>query len=152
MKSCLLSLSRSEAKQTIRDVLLPRHLLQLFLGDPEALPGQIDYVIPPACSWSAWGVYSQVDVSRILNDLTVCFIIPLFFLMGFHFGLFCLILYGFIPFMMLFQAICNSCYKVHQNKCVILLKTRQYLWDNTVHIFLLGNCTGWGETFSQTEM
>lgn len=30
--------------------LFPSHFLQLFLGDPETTPGQIEHVIPPKCS------------------------------------------------------------------------------------------------------
>jgi len=37
------------------DFLLPSNTLQLLLGDPKAIPGQIRYIIPPAGSGSAPG-------------------------------------------------------------------------------------------------
>lgn len=36
-----------------QDALLPSHVLQLLLGDPNAFPGQVGYIIPPACCGSA---------------------------------------------------------------------------------------------------
>lgn len=37
------------------EVLLSRHIFQLFWGKPKAFPGQLGYVIPPVCSGSASG-------------------------------------------------------------------------------------------------
>ncbi len=44
-----------QAKQSIQHVPLPSNIFQLLRGDPEAFPGQMRYVIPPACSGSASG-------------------------------------------------------------------------------------------------
>lgn len=45
--------------------LLPRHILKLFLVDPEVFPDQIGCIIPAVCSESASGSSSQLDVSSI---------------------------------------------------------------------------------------
>lgn len=41
--------------QQVRQVLFPSHVLRLRLGDPEAFPSQIGYVILPVCSWLVQG-------------------------------------------------------------------------------------------------
>lgn len=41
-----------QAKQGVPHSPLPSHAFQLILGDPEALPGQMGYVVPPANSGS----------------------------------------------------------------------------------------------------
>lgn len=43
------------AQKVILEALLPRNTSQLLLGDPEAFPGQMRYIIPPAGSGSAQG-------------------------------------------------------------------------------------------------
>ncbi len=44
-----------QAQQSSPDVPLPSNTFQLLWGDPEAFPGQMRYVIPPACSGSTPG-------------------------------------------------------------------------------------------------
>lgn len=46
------------------DILLPSHILQLPLGEPNLFPGQMSDEIHPACSGSAPGVSSYLDVPR----------------------------------------------------------------------------------------
>ncbi|XP_054874822.1 protein-cysteine N-palmitoyltransferase HHAT isoform X2 [Amphiprion ocellaris] len=48
-------LQRQQMKQVIPDVPPPSNTFQLFLGDPEAFPGQMRYIIPPAGSGSTLG-------------------------------------------------------------------------------------------------
>ena len=43
------------AQRVILEALLPSNTSQLLLGDPEAFPGQMRYIIPPAGSGSAQG-------------------------------------------------------------------------------------------------
>ncbi len=42
-------------KEGVPDVRLPSKVFQLLQADPEAFPGQVSYIIPPACSGSALG-------------------------------------------------------------------------------------------------
>ncbi|MED6274920.1 hypothetical protein CHARACLAT_021294 [Characodon lateralis] len=38
-----------QIQQRHPDVALPKHLLQFLLGEPEACPGQLRDIVPPAC-------------------------------------------------------------------------------------------------------
>lgn len=67
----LLSESRSQTKQTNFSPDTSSSSSRLPL--PEAFQGQTGYVIPPVCSGSAWGIYSQVDWSRIQNQFNRLF-------------------------------------------------------------------------------